>query len=457
MSWSEEEDDDRLLSEAADAIERQLAHQEQLGGSLSASDQGRFEFTLNPYVDRQSRAMGVRERHYLTNVRQVGRFVPRQHLAAALRDGLHRALQNLILRERIAEQDRVYFSLSSNLLNNSYDYRGLPASEWMNGSDRVDSMLQQMSRMLNSNENFEMDDSFQLSFTHVRKAPSGSGKKRKMKPGHSKPETFKRFKESVVTIKNNDELCCARAIMAAKAKVDCHPNWDGFKKGRKYRLSKLLLSIKKLVYPLVRVDTTSSKSLPWRPLSMTTNYYLLTPREVIASNRLDHPRTNRWFFSTTMITTFPGFFGSSYFCARCFKPYDNEGRHACKNNPDHCPACLQTGCPDYTEAKCRGHRATTPCGSCKHLFHGATCLQNHLSKSYNGKAADAKNVSLCSQRRKCVGCQKLLVGMKAQKEHECGHAECPSCREYVDVATHKCFIQVVKSPEEEKQEKTKKS
>ena len=79
-----------------------------------------------------------------------------------------------------------------------------------------------------------------------------------------------------------------------------------------------------------------------------------------------------------------------------------------------------------------------------------------MSKSYNGKAADAKNVSVCTQRRKCVGCQKLLVGMKARKEHECGHAECPSCREYVDVATHKCFIQVVKSPEEENQEKKKK-
>ena len=52
------------------------------------------------------------------------------------------------------------------------------------GSDRVDSILQQMSRMLNSNENFEIDDSFQLSFTHVRKAPSGSGTKRNMKPGH---------------------------------------------------------------------------------------------------------------------------------------------------------------------------------------------------------------------------------------------------------------------------------
>ena len=456
MNWSEEEDDDRLLSEAADAIEHQLAHQEQLG-SLSASVPGRFEFTLNPYVDRRSLAMGVRERHYLTNVRQLGQFLPQQHLAAALRDGLHRALQNLILRERIAEQDRVYFSLSSNRLNNSYDYRGLSAGEWMKGSDRVDSMLQQMSRMLNSNENFEMDDSFQLSFTHVRKAPSGSGKKRKMKPGHSNPETFKRFKESVVTIKNDDELCCARAIVTAKAKVDSHPNWDGFKKGRKIQTKQAVAFHKEVGVPFGPCGYDELQTFAMAPSLYDYQLLLVDATRGYSVKSFGPPQDKQLVLlydnnHYDVITTLPGFFGSGYFCTRCFKPYENEGRHACKNNPDHCPACLQTGCPDFMEAKCRGHRATTPCGSCKRLFHGDTCLQNHLSKSYNGKAADAKNVSVCTQRRKCVGCQKLSVGMKAQKEHECGHAECPSCREYVDVATHKCFIQVVKSPEEEKQE-----
>ena len=185
--------------------------------------------------------MGVRERHYLSHVRQVGRFVPQQHLEAALRDRLHRALQNLILAERIPEQDRMYFSLTSNRLNKSYDYRGLPASEWMNGSDRVDSMLQEMSRMLNSNENSEMNDSFQLSFTHVRRSPNGSGSKRKMKPCHTNPETFKRFKKSVVTIQNKDNLCCARAIVTAKADVDNHPNCRGFLRGRTIQDDKAIL------------------------------------------------------------------------------------------------------------------------------------------------------------------------------------------------------------------------
>ena len=93
----------------------------------------------------------------------------------------------------------------------------------------------------NSNENFEMNDSFQLSFTQVRTPPRGSGHKRKMKPGHRHPETFKRIKQSAITIKNKDELCCARAIVTAKAKVDEHSNWEGFKKGRRTQLQQAKL------------------------------------------------------------------------------------------------------------------------------------------------------------------------------------------------------------------------
>ena len=112
------------------------------------------------------------------------------------------ALQNLILHERIPRGDYLYFNLASNRLNHAYGYRRLTAEEWMTGSACVDGILQQMARVLNSNENFEMDDSFHLSFTQVHAPPRGSGQKRKMKPGHSHPETFKRMKESVITVNN---------------------------------------------------------------------------------------------------------------------------------------------------------------------------------------------------------------------------------------------------------------
>ena len=89
-----------------------------------------------------------------------------------------------------------------------------------------------------------------------------------------------------------------------------------------------------------------------------------------------------------VITSLPGFFGTSYFCTKCLKPYDNQGHHACDNNPDHCSACLQTGCPDYTKAQGR-----------------------------------------------------------------CGYVTCPSCHHYVEALLHRCFIQVAKTPEEERAER----
>ena len=156
--------------------------------------------------------MGIRKRHYTSNIPQVGQFTPQQNLAAAIADGLHRTIQNFILRDRIPATDRLYFNLASNRLVNSYAYWGLLAEEWLNGSYRVDSLLQQMSKVLNSNGNFEMNDSFQLYFTHVCTSPWGSGQKRKLKPRHSNPETFKHLKGSVITIDNKDKLCCASAM-----------------------------------------------------------------------------------------------------------------------------------------------------------------------------------------------------------------------------------------------------
>ena len=94
-----------------------------------------------------------------------------------------------------------------------------------------------------------------------------------------------------------------------------------------------------------------------------------------------------------------------------------------------------------------------PADPVSEFFYGDVCFQNHLTKSYKGKTADSKNISICSQRRKCHSCKKLLVGLKKQQEHECGYLECPSCHEYIEVANHKCFIQIPKTPQEVAEER----
>ena len=63
-------DEDDLCQEALDCFERQRAFQthllQQSGGGLDARAKGAFEFKLDNYVDRRSKRMGVRERHFNT-------------------------------------------------------------------------------------------------------------------------------------------------------------------------------------------------------------------------------------------------------------------------------------------------------------------------------------------------------------------------------------------------------
>ena len=298
----------------------------------------------------------------------------------------------------------MYFGVASNHLNHTYNYRRLRAEEWLAGGDRVNGILEQLSQVLNSNENFEMDDSFQLTFTRVCAPPRGSGK-RKMKPGHRHSETFKRIKQTVITINNNDQLWCARAIITAKAKLEEHLNWYGFQKGTKVQKTEAIDLHLEANIPLGPCGYDELKKFALAP--SLSNYQLVLVDEMhgYQVSRFGSPKDKQLVLLYSgehynVIISLPGFLAASYFCDKCLKPYNNQGQHVCSNNPDHCPACLQNKCTDYKQ----DGRASTFCSSCRPFFYGDTCFEQHLSKSYKGTAVNAKNVSVCTQHRKCVQC-----------------------------------------------------
>jgi len=117
-------DEDEICQEALDRFERQHQFQTQLlqqsGGGLDGA-QGAFEFELDPYVDRLSSRMGVRERHFATRLRQRGNFIPNENITQALQDGLRRAVnQVLTTTPNLHDQDRLYFTIGSNRLHNNF-------------------------------------------------------------------------------------------------------------------------------------------------------------------------------------------------------------------------------------------------------------------------------------------------------------------------------------------------
>ena len=454
-------DDDEDYNELMDRLERQRAFQTQLleqsGGGLDTNEEGAFDFELQRFVDRRSQRLGVQERQFKTRLRQRGNLIPGQNITQALQDGLRRAVdQVLTTTPDLHDQDRLYFTIASDRLHNNFQGWGLRAGEWRQDTERVEALFQRLAQALNSNEQFEMDDSFQVSITQVHHAPQGTGKPRRGKPGHPTMDLLRTNKRSVITITNDDELCCARALVVAKARVDQHPK---------------LKSIRQGYGPLQRTlawDLHREANVPLGPCSYDaltafsqapslTGYQII----LVDAQRSFHITTfgplsdkqlillhNKHHYD--VITKLPGFFGSSYVCADCWKPYNTEGLHRCTKNK-LCGACRQKDCPDFQYAYPRHLKATQRCQSCHRDFFGDTCFQAHASKTHAGKPITDSKFSVCSQRHRCRDCYQQNVGLSNIERHHCWHVDCPSCHEYVPIKDPRCFIQ--RAPQDKKKRK----
>lgn len=91
----------------------------------------------------------------------------------------------------------------------------------------ADRLLSEIERVLQSYEEFVIDQSLKIEVVHVK---LHSGKRHKKKCYVDLEKSLK-IKKSFIKIINRDELCCARAIVTAKAKLDKHPKWNSIRKG----------------------------------------------------------------------------------------------------------------------------------------------------------------------------------------------------------------------------------
>jgi hypothetical protein len=46
-------------------------------------------------------------------------------------------------------------------------------------------------------------------------------------------ERFLKTKQCILTIKNKDNICCARALVTAKARSEKHAKWNSIRQGKK--------------------------------------------------------------------------------------------------------------------------------------------------------------------------------------------------------------------------------
>ncbi|CAC5401454.1 unnamed protein product [Mytilus coruscus] len=82
----------------------------------------------------------------------------------------------------------------------------------------VETLLREIERILQSYEQFVLDDSLEIEMTHVELPVGGTRKQGK----YVDLERFMKTKQCILTIRNRDNLWCARAYVTAKANLDKH-------------------------------------------------------------------------------------------------------------------------------------------------------------------------------------------------------------------------------------------
>ena len=126
---------------------------------------------------------------------------------------LHEIFQSVLdtTTRDITEHDQVRFVLHSPQL-------GPPISLPFMSRERLttDRVLSEIGRVVQSNHEFRLNDSVNVNLIHVEMPHGGKGTKR----SEVNLERHLTKKRSIIRIQNKEELCLARALVVAKAKID---------------------------------------------------------------------------------------------------------------------------------------------------------------------------------------------------------------------------------------------
>ena len=125
--------------------------------------------------------------------------------------------------DKLDDRDRLYFTLGSSQLRNAYDGWGVMVGEWRSPEPeyQVNRVFENLALMLNSNESFEVDNTFTMSLVVIRALPQGGGKARKrhakrITPGEASAFSLPDRKQSILKIpRDARNMCCVEALWTA--------------------------------------------------------------------------------------------------------------------------------------------------------------------------------------------------------------------------------------------------
>ena len=299
----------------------------------------------------------------------------------------------------------------------------------------VERILGEIECVLQSYEQFVIVETFGIDLVHVH-AVSGSGCKSNFIDITKMMET----KRSDIRIRNDDELCCAQAIVTAIARMENDPKWESIRKGLKIPKEGAVHLHKRAGVPLGECGTEEVKKFQ----DILPEYQInVLSKEHFNDITYSGPAGGKPIYlychdkHYDVITSMTGFLNRSYFRTMCKKGYQHKERHA-RNNP--CNFCHQL----HTDTR----EDWTYCRDCNCNFVNETCFNLHLKRTENGK-------STCDVYYRCQLCNQLINRSKHKESHVCGETYCQTCKGCFSDG-HQCYMQPV-DEEDCKTDKSKKA
>ena len=288
-------------------------------------------------------------------------------------------------------------------------------------------ILAEFQRVIQSNQEFRLNDTVDVNVIHVSMPSGGKGSKR----SEINLEKHLEKKRSIVRIQNDDDLCMARALVVAKAKLDNNPQYKSVVDHRRPMQTRLAQELHQNAgVPLGPCGIEEAKQfqayLADYQISIVSIEY--SSKIIYAGPEKDkkiylYLHNNHY----DVITKMPGFFARVYYCHTCNKAYEHQEEHRCLSA---CKCCwFPSECPEVSWRTCQD------CQDCHRLFKSQQCYEQH--KQSRGDAR-----SVCQSLVKCTKCQKVVRRCKQLPEkHRCGLTKCWICGKFVQLEGHRCFIQ----------------
>ena len=397
----------------------------------SEDEQGQYYYQLESRRKYHSKKFGMTATDHRVRFNNV--LADRDLLESY--ETTHKIFHHLLedVKEGMAPNDKVRFILRSDQLETPISLPFMTAERLT--AERVYSALE---RVIQSNQEFRLNHTVTIDINHVE-MPQGSGRKKRTT---FDIDDYLHEKKSIVRIKNKDDVCLARALVVAKARKDNDPRYELIRDSRSplqrekafelHRAAKIPLGPCGLNEVVLFQQHLSEYQI--MIISGDHNNSIIYPPQPPGTDEKPHLTLYLHDNHFDVINRVPGFFGHSYFCFRCHKPYDCTTDHLCENM---CRSCRGFGCVIQNDGMA--------CRECKRMFKNRQCYDRHKTEPINGGGR-----TVCQVIRVCEKCDKAMDIRKIKDGgHICGR-KCRTCgvvitREDTD---HKCYMQPLEQDED---------